>query len=128
MDAEQNLDMEVRILTVDVIESLRISAMKQYGFGTDEMKKTKVCTFCGTKLTADTKKCTECGREVPKQTLFDVYKEHHVYCKRCDIVLAENTHFCPQCGHKVDKRIQSHSDRKQDKYIIIKITVFDRKT
>lgn len=90
-------------MTAKTFESLRQSAMKQYGFGTEEMKKTKVCCFCGAKLSADAKKCTECGKAVSKKTLFDTYKEHHAYCKRCDTVLAENAVFCPQCGRKVDK-------------------------
>lgn len=99
-------------MTADAIESLRRSAMKQYGFGTDEMKKTKVCTFCGAKLSANVKKCTECGEAVPKQTLFDVYKEHHVCCKHCDTVLSENARYCPQCGCKVDNPTGSNSDKK----------------
>lgn len=57
-------------MTADVIESLRQSVMNHYGFGTDEMKKTKVCVFCGAKLSADTKICTECGKEVSKKDSF----------------------------------------------------------
>lgn len=90
-------------MTADIIELLRQSAMKRYGFGTEEMKRTKVCTFCNAKLSADAKICKECGKEVPKKTLFDMYKEHHLYCKHCDTVLAENARFCPQCGHKINK-------------------------
>lgn len=104
--------MEVRRLTADVIESLRRSAMKRYGFGTDEMKNTKVCACCGTKLSADAKICTECGKELPDQTLFDVYKKHHLCCKYCDTVLAKNALFCPQCGRKVDRSALSYSDEK----------------
>lgn len=89
-------------MTADVIESIRQSAMKHYGFGTDEMKKTKVCAFCGAKLSADAKTCTECGKEVQSKTLFDVYKEHHVCCTHCDTVLAENARYCPQCGRRVE--------------------------
>lgn len=89
-------------MTIDIIESLRQSAMDHYGFGIDEMKKTKVCAFCGAKLSADAKICTECGKEVSKQTLFDEYKKHHVCCKHCDTVLSENARFCPQCGRKVN--------------------------
>lgn len=99
-------------MTADVIESLRQSAMNHYGFGTDEMKKTKVCVFCGAKLSADAEICTECGKEVPKQTLFDAYKKHHVCCAYCDTVLAEDARFCPQCGCKVDKSAGSHSDQE----------------
>lgn len=99
-------------MTADILESLRRSAMKRYGFGTDEMKKTKVCVFCGTKLSARAKICTKCGKELSNQTLFDVYKEHHICCKHCDTVLAENAHYCPQCGRKVKKSAQSHSDKK----------------
>lgn len=78
--------------------------MKQYGFGTDEMKRTKVCTLCGAKLSADAKICTGCGKEVTEQTLFGVYKEHHTCCEYCDTVLTENARFCSQCGRKVDKK------------------------
>lgn len=117
MSAEQNSDTEVKILTADVIESLRRSAMNHYGFGTDEMKKTKVCVFCGTKLSADAKICTKCEKEVSKQTLFDVYKEHHTCCRHCDIVLAENARFCPQCGHKVDRATHRIPIQKSDKQI-----------
>lgn len=89
-------------MTADTIELLRQSAMKKYGFGTEEMKKTKVCAYCGARLSANAKKCTECGKEVSEKTLFDIYKEHHVCCTHCDTVLAENAHYCPQCGHKVE--------------------------
>ena len=99
-------------MTADAIESLRRSAMNQYGFGTDEMKKTKVCAFCGAKLSANAKKCTDCGEAVPKQTLFDVYKEHHTCCKHCGIVLAKNARYCPQCGCKVEKSAVAKSDKK----------------
>lgn len=99
-------------MTADGIESLRQSVMKKYGFGTDEMKKTKVCAFCGAKLSADAKICTECGKVVPKQTLFDLYKGHHTCCKRCNTVLAENAHYCPQCGCKVDKPAMLNSEQK----------------
>lgn len=92
-------------MTADVIEALRQSAMNRYGFGTDEMKKTKVCDFCGAKLNANDKICLKCGKKVSKKTLYDVYKEHHVYCKHCNTVLAENARFCPQCGRKVDKNV-----------------------
>lgn len=98
-------------MTADGLELLRISAMKQYGFGTDEMKRTKVCAFCGAKLTADAKTCSKCGKEVPKQTLFDAYKQRHVYCKHCNTVLAENARFCPQCGRKVKSAV-SDTDKK----------------
>lgn len=109
--------MEVRALTSDVIEALRRSAMKQYGFGTDEMKKTKVCAFCGAKLNVAAKTCAECGKEVPKQTLFAMYKEHHRCCAYCDTVLAENARFCPQCGHKVDRATHRIPIQKSDKQI-----------
>lgn len=98
-------------MTVDALESLRQSVMKRYGFGTDEMKKTKVCAFCGAKLSADAKTCTEYGRAVSERTLFDVYKAHHICCAYCDTVLAGNARFCPQCGHKVDKSVQSTAEQ-----------------
>lgn len=90
-------------MTAERIESLRRFTMERYGFGTEEMKRTKVCAFCGAKSGADDKSCTQCGKELPKQTLFEVYKNHHVCCKYCDTVLAENAYFCPQCGRKADR-------------------------
>lgn len=99
-------------MTADKLESLRLTAMNHYGFGTEEMKKTKVCVFCGTKLSVTAKICTECGKNVPKQTLFDVYKQNHICCKFCDTVLADNARFCPQCGHKVNKIMLSFSEKK----------------
>lgn len=110
-NAEQSLNTEVRALTSDIFESLRRSAMKQYGFGTDVMKKTKVCTYCGAKLSADAKTCTECGGEATDRTLFDVYKEHHTCCAYCDTVLAENARYCPQCGCKVEIPSQTDLDK-----------------
>lgn len=86
--------------------------MRQYGFGTDEMKRTKVCAFCGARLSTDDKRCTKCGRGLSKRTLFDVYKEHHTCCKHCDTVLAKNAHYCPQCGRKVDKPAISKFGKK----------------
>lgn len=101
-------------MTADVIESLRRSAMRQYGFGTEEMKRTKVCAFCGARLSAEVKTCTECGRKVPKQTLFDLYKEHHACCRFCDTVLTENAHYCPQCGRRAERGTAPKSDKKSD--------------
>ena len=82
-------------------EILRTESMKLYGFGPEIMKRTRVCTQCGTATTSDTKNCAVCGAILPKETLYDLYSMRHLRCPYCHAVLKDLSNFCPQCGKKL---------------------------
>jgi len=86
-------------------EMLHRENMIRYGFGPEVMKKTKVCTLCGQRGEADQKFCTKCGTRLPDTTLYDFYRENHLYCHYCDTVVADSVQFCPRCGSKIKKQI-----------------------
>ncbi len=82
------------------LEAIRLENMKQYGFGVEKMKQTKICTECGNKLSSDQQFCTECGHKLCEKTLYDIYKERHKTCPNCDTVVTNECDYCPQCGKK----------------------------
>lgn len=71
--------------------ALRKANMKRFGFGPDVMKQTKVCRVCGGTADAAQRYCSDCGAELPRETLFDLYKSHHLFCTKCGTRLARRT-------------------------------------
>ena len=82
----------------DSVLALRKANMKRFGFGPEVMKQTKVCPVCGATADADEVECFHCGAELPRETLFDLYKSQHQYCAHCGTVAADRSVFCPECG------------------------------
>ena len=89
----------------DRIQALRLEGMKRFGFGPDVMKQTKVCRVCGGTADAAQRYCSDCGAELPRETLFDLYKARHLYCPACDTVVASTVVFCPECGKRLRPRL-----------------------
>ncbi len=87
-------------MTDDKLETARQQHLAHYGFGTDAMKKIRICTRCKTPCAADTYFCTECGFRLPEDTLYDLYSRRHRLCADCDTALTAEMAFCPHCGTK----------------------------
>ena len=83
---------------LDKHKAFRLEGMRQFGFGPDVMKKNKVCCNCGKTCGAGKKYCDQCGTVLPRETLFDLYKSHHLYCPACDTVVVSTSQYCLQCG------------------------------
>ena len=83
------------------ISRTRAEGMRRYGFGPDAMRKTKVCNQCGAANDAYLHHCEECGTKLPRDTLFDLYKRSHPYCRLCDTVAADSARYCPNCGSEI---------------------------
>ena len=84
-------------------QMIRLEGMKTYGFGSEAMKKVKVCRLCKCICDAGEYYCRECGVVLPRETLFDLYKSHHLYCPVCETVVADTVLFCPKCGKRLRK-------------------------
>ncbi len=82
-------------------ECTRRESMRHYGFGTENMKKLKVCSFCGEIAESTGHNCKACGRLLPGETVFTQYRKRHSTCKRCDRILSEHMIYCPNCGTKL---------------------------
>jgi len=81
---------------------LRKENMAHYGFGPDAMKKIKVCRNCAEASDAQQLFCQKCGSRLPEETLFDIYKDEHLTCKKCLSIISKTARFCPLCGEKTD--------------------------
>ena len=75
-----------------------MNGRKEFGFGPEVMKKSKVCRLCGCTCSRNQRYCEECGAVLPRETLFDLYKSRHMYCPVCDTVVSDRAVFCPKCG------------------------------
>ena len=84
-------------------EVARHKNMLRYGFGPEVMKQIKVCGTCGKLNDAWERKCRECGARLPRNTLFDRYREMHKCCPVCKTVISEAAGYCPICGKKQPK-------------------------
>lgn len=84
------------------VEIRKMQAMEYFGFGPEVMKKTRVCPKCGKPAESERIFCKECGCRLPKETLYDLYKERHKICSNCKTVLGKEMEYCPQCGMKID--------------------------
>lgn len=86
-------------------ERLRREGMQHYGFGPEAMKKIKVCARCGTMSPASSHLCHECKAALSRNTLFQIYKSRHLFCKKCQTVVPDESKYCPSCGTKLtDKK------------------------
>ncbi|MBQ3552591.1 MAG: zinc ribbon domain-containing protein [Clostridia bacterium] len=85
----------------DISEVIRLESMRQYGFGIEVMKNTKVCALCGAMASAADIMCKECHSRLPGDTLFNLYRCRHNCCNKCGTVVAGRARFCPQCGFKI---------------------------
>lgn len=72
----------------------------QPAFGTDVMKRLKVCPRCGRMASAKQHVCPECGGRLPQSNLFQLYQKRHRLCPVCDTALSDSMRFCPHCGAK----------------------------
>ena len=81
-------------------DMVRHEGMQHYGFGIDVMKATKVCKHCGAMTDSRYKYCLECGEQLPKESLFEKYKQQHLCCDVCQTIVSDNTLYCPSCGRK----------------------------
>ena len=86
------------------LRDARSTVMKQLGFGPEVMKQTKVCPNCGTTADADEAECFQCGADLPRETLFDLYKSRHQYCAHCGTVVASTSAYCPECGARLKRQ------------------------
>ena len=82
-------------------QEARFQALEQYGFGPNVMKRSKVCARCGKMVGSSVKVCPACGEALPKETLFDAYKQRHRCCNQCETVLPPDANYCPNCGNSV---------------------------
>ena len=105
-------------MTANVREASKRAAMKKYGFGTDEMKKIKVCPTCGAAQSLKNTVCTQCQTPLSSETLFDAYKTRHAVCRRCGEVVANGAKFCPQCGKNIPTKPVKPEKRKGKKSIV----------
>lgn len=80
-------------------------------FGTEGMKRLKVCPRCGALASAHLRTCPDCSGRLPQRNLFQLYQQNHRLCPECDTVLSDGMKFCPHCGKKV--LIQAFSERKE---------------
>ena len=70
----------------------------KFGFGTDVMKNTTVCTNCNSMQSAKNKICSKCKAELSNVTLYDYYRAQHKACQYCNTVLSDAMQYCPKCG------------------------------
>ncbi len=84
------------------IELIRHQGMDANGFGPQVMMQLKVCPQCGGVGAASQLFCKICGHELPKESLYQRYKEKHRCCPSCDTVLPDTAQYCPQCGEMIE--------------------------
>lgn len=84
--------------TAEQLDRMRQENMDYFGFGPRAMRRIKVCAHCGAMSPSTQWFCRECGKRLPRNTLFQLYKEQHKSCPTCETVIASSYHYCPQCG------------------------------
>ena len=85
------------------LDRARQENMDHFGFGPRAMKRIKVCAHCGSMASSDQWFCKECGKRLPRDTLFQLYKNCHKSCPVCETVVAASVHYCPQCGMMLER-------------------------
>lgn len=78
----------------------RKEVLEHFGFGTENMKRLKICPSCGNAQAAKNKFCKVCHTKLRNETLFDIYRAKHRCCKKCGNVLPYDAEYCPMCGAK----------------------------
>lgn len=78
----------------------RKAALEYFGFGTENMKRLKICTCCGNALNSKNRFCEACNTKLPEKTVFDIYKAKHRCCEKCGNVLPNDAEYCSICGTK----------------------------
>lgn len=91
---------------IDAHAHIRAENMRHYGFGPEAMKQVKVCGQCGGSNPAKERHCAECGARLSDETLFDLYKRMHPYCRACGTVVADSASYCPKCGTQINHVIK----------------------
>lgn len=81
----------------------RKEVLEHFGFGTENMKKLKICQYCGNAQKAKIGLCDICHSEMPNETVFDIYSTKHCRCEKCGNVLPNDANYCPMCGKKQNK-------------------------
>lgn len=92
-------------------EERKFTALENFGFGPNVMKKVKVCPECGYMTEVTASYCPECGKYIPA-TLYERYRQQHRCCGSCGEVLAQDAQYCPACGSAV-MRIGNGEDENQ---------------
>ena len=82
-------------------QKVRFRNLERYGFGPNVMKKLRVCQRCGQAVKTKGTSCPACGEKLPRETLFDQYKQKHHCCPHCDTILAPDSQYCPNCGQEI---------------------------
>ena len=77
--------------------------LRPFGFGTDAMKTTTVCTNCNSMESSKNLFCSKCGERLPRANLYDYYRMQHSDCSHCKAVVSESMEYCPKCGKKIKK-------------------------
>lgn len=85
-------------------EPSRKAALAYFGFGTENMKRLKICPCCGNAQTAKNRFCKVCHTKLPEKTVFDIYKAKHCCCTKCENVLPNDAEYCPMCGTKQNNK------------------------
>ena len=96
-------------------EKNRFQNLETFGFGPNVMKKLRVCLRCGQTVNYKTDICPNCDENLPKETLFDRYKQKHLCCPFCGTVLASDSHYCPSCGSAVKRKDEAFSVSDEEK-------------
>lgn len=89
---------------VKAFEVFKLRNMEEHGFGPSIMKSIKVCKECGKVASERQTICKECGTKLPDKSVYQEYKDMHLYCSICDTVVPSNAHYCPQCGTNLEER------------------------
>ena len=79
----------------------RKKSLFNFGFGTDIMKHSVVCSKCKSLQPSNRMYCSKCSSKLPKSNLYDLYKSYHTCCEKCGTVLSSSMHYCPHCGIRV---------------------------
>ena len=89
-----------RMMKMRRYEPSRKGALEHFGFGTENMKKLKICPCCGNAQKVRNRLCDVCHTKLSGKTIFDIYKSKHRCCGNCGNVLPDDAEYCPLCGAK----------------------------
>lgn len=81
--------------------TMRNERRLRLGFGTEAMKRLKVCHCCGRVACVNETQCRSCGEALPRETLYELYRSRHKQCGSCHAIVSRDASFCPACGRKI---------------------------